>query len=335
MRRYYINLIFLLSILTLVSIWFYIHLHLYVTETVFIGGTLTFWAVWRIIRPLFEWAFGNEKDSWARRVLEKSATTEYLVLSLVPLALLYFTTASIYLVYEGAKPGESIFQVDVLNNQNPFLERLTVTSSDRVAGRPFFLNFSAVDLEYKIVAPIGFRPLKKRLTPWKSTHLRVPRDFERKQLHLLKLVPGLKLYARLPKAEDQPEQKYFLKIEAQGMVYRLDDLRRQIVFTGASEQDFLFMLKNYNKTNTLQELDEYFAKIGVPIAARKQSISTLVGEARQLESSELRSGNEVKITVGKLAKNENLETTTPKHLLTKIYTVTDETEQIVWLEVTN
>lgn len=335
MRRYYINLTMLLIIIILVSIWFYNHLHLYVTETVFIGGTLTFWAVWKIIRSLFEWAFGNETESWVRRVLEKSATTEYLALSLVPLALMYFTTSSIYLVYEGAKPGESTFQVDVLRNQNPYLERLAVTSADRVAGRPFFLNFSTLELEYKIVAPIGFLSLNKQLKPWSSIHLRVPMDFERKQLHLLKLVPGPSLYIKLPKAEDKPEHKYFLQIETRGKAYRIDDLRRQMVFTGASEEDFLLMSKNYNKTKTRQDLDDYLAKQGWPSNKREQFVTKLIGEVRQLECSELRSKDKVKITVGKTAKNENQVPTTPKQILTMEYIVTDETEQTVWLEVTN
>lgn len=335
MRRYYFNLSMLVIVIGLGSIWFYNHLHLYVTETVLIGGTLTFWAIWKIIRPLFEWAFGDETESWVRRVLEKSVTTEYLILSLVPLALLYFTTASIYLVYEGAKPGESAFQVDVLKDQNPYLERLAVTSADRVAGRPFFLNFSTIELEYKIVVPIGFLSIKKKLKPWTCIHLRVPGDFERKQLHLLKLVPGPNLYIRLPKADDRPEQKYFLKIEVQEKAYRIDDLRRQMVFTGASEEDFLYMSKNYDRISTRHDLDDYLAKRGWPGNQREQFVTELIGDARQVECNALRANDKVRITVGQLVRSEDHGTRPPKLVLIMEYTVTDETEQTVWLEVMN
>ena len=139
--RYRLNLILLLVVGLLFSLWFYRHLQLYVTETVLIGGTITFWTLWKILGSLMNWTFGSERETIAQRLIGKPWATEYLALSLFPLAILYGTTASVYLVYEGAESGESTFQVDVLHNRNPYMDKIEVTSSSRVAGKPFFFEF--------------------------------------------------------------------------------------------------------------------------------------------------------------------------------------------------
>ncbi len=334
--RYRVNLFLLLTAALLFSFWFYRHLHLYVTQTILIGGTLTIWAVWKILCSFLNWTFGGETDTLARRLMTKTWATEYLMLSLFLLMILFCTTSSVYLVYQGAESGESGFQVDVLSNQNPYLERMQVTSSDRVTGRPFFFRFSKVDLEYRIVENIGFKPLQKSQYPWTNTYLRVPQDFERRRLHLLRLVAGPRLYVMLPETKiKDPAQRYFLDIEFKGRHKRIDDLRRQLVYTGALEKDLMELLKRDDIDALRRELDEYLAHLKFPHTAREPIISSLTNETAHLAAGEFQNGDEIVIGVGKSTGKENSESGQSKQLLRKVYRVSDNATQTIWLELSN
>ncbi|MCD6388876.1 MAG: hypothetical protein J7L69_05645 [Desulfobulbaceae bacterium] len=105
MGRYRLNLCLLVLFAVFGMIWFYRHLHLYVTETTLVGGTLSVWGVWKLLQSLIKWGVDTAEISFSHRFLGRPVFTEYLFLSSLLLACLYLGTSSIYLSYEGAKPG--------------------------------------------------------------------------------------------------------------------------------------------------------------------------------------------------------------------------------------
>lgn len=202
-NRYRINLILLVFLIICLTFWFYKHLHLYVTESAFIGGTLTLWGGWKLIQSWVKWGLETADKSLIQRYIGRTAATEYLVLAFIVLCVLYVTTSSVYLVYEGAKAGETEFSIVVTQNDNPYLEPVKVASYQRVAGRPFFLRFSSFGLKFNIIHPHGFEPIEKRFRPWTNIYLRVPIDFKRKDFHLIRLIPGASLLRAYPKTSIQ------------------------------------------------------------------------------------------------------------------------------------
>jgi hypothetical protein len=204
-KSYRINVSLFVILAVSTMLWVNRHLQPYLIKTTLIGGTLTLWGIWKLIQSWVKWGLESAEISLARRILDRQASTEVLVLGLVVLAVLFFSTSSVYLVYEGDKKGEAEYTVEVTHDDKPYLEPITIASYNRVKGRPLFLRISGVHLQFDITTPRGFQPLERDFGPGSSIHLRVPLDFKRKELHLLRLVPGLTIWNELPKIRAEPQ----------------------------------------------------------------------------------------------------------------------------------
>lgn len=327
--RYRLNLILLLVVGFFATLWFYRHLRLYVTETVLLGGSITFWTLWKISNSLLNWTIGGNRKTLGQQVIGKPWATEYLVLALFPLVFLYATTASVYLSYEQVQSGQSTFEVAVLNRGNPYIPPITVTSVKRVVGRPFFLNFSSIDLEYRIVKPKGYRSIQKRLSPWEANFLRVPQDFQK--LNLVRLVPSPALYSKLPRVEDHTGNRYYLDIEHKGTRFRLEDFRRQIVYTGALEVDLPILSKKDNSNTLRRELDDYLARLGFPHKNREPVVGGLLENQIRLASTEFQNKDKIIIIVGEKSDDESQGS--EKQLLKTVYEIENNAMQTIWLEL--
>lgn len=327
--RYRLNLILLLVVGFFATLWFYRHLRLYVTETVLLGGSITFWTLWKISSSLLNWTIGGSRKTLGQQVLGKPWATEYLVLALFPLAFLYATTASVYMSYEKAQSGQSTFEVAVLNLGNPYIPPITVTSVNRVAGRPFFLNFGSIDLEYRIVNPRGYRSIQKRLSPWEANFLRVPHDFQK--LNLARLVPSPMLSNKLPRVGDHTSNRYYLDIEHKGTHFRLEDFRRQIVYTGALEKDLPIPSKKDNSATLRRELDDYLTRLRFPHENREPVVAGLLENATRLASTEFQDKDKIIIIVGKKSVDESQGR--EKQLLKTVYEIENNAMQTIWLEL--
>ncbi|WP_300464982.1 hypothetical protein [Desulfobacula sp.] len=327
--RYRLNLILLLVVGFFATLWFYRHLRLYVTETVLLGGSITFWTLWKISSSLLNWTIGGNRKTLGQQLIGKPWATEYLMLALFPLAFLYATTASVYLSYEETQSGQSTFEVAVLNRGNPYIPPITVTSVKRVAGRPFFLNFGSIDLEYRIVNPKGYQSLQKRLAPWEANFLRVPRDFQK--LNLVRLVPSPAVYSKLPRVEDPAGNRYYLDIEHKGTRFRLENFRRQIVYTGAPEGDLPILSEKGNSTLLRRELDDYLAGLGFPHKNREPVVAELLKNTTRLASTEFQNKDKIIVIVGEKSGDDSQGN--GKQLLKTVYEIEDNAMQTIWLEL--
>lgn len=293
MGRYRLNLCLLVLFAVFGMIWFYRHLHLYVTETTFVGGTLSVWGVWKLLQSWLKWGLDTAEISLAHRFLGRPAFTEYLVLSSLLLACLYLGTSSIYLSYEGAKPGDAEFMVEVSTESNLFLEPQEVTSYQRIAGKPFFFRTRSTQLTFNVAEPGGYVPLEKDFKPWSNIYLRVPADFTPKTFRIIRLIPSGKILQKLPKIGDDPLHRYDLRITHHGRTFILDDFRRQAIFIGAAENDAKMVVKKQDKEKFRQVLDNHLISLGIPGDRLKEFITTWEFEPQFLATGEFRAGDKI------------------------------------------
>src|SRR2546429_482811 len=112
--RYRRNLALLVVFMILLAVWFQRHLQTYVTEIFLLGGTLTLWAFWQIAQSWLHWGWGEEATELRKRLLSENRATEYLGFGLGLLLILWCTTSSIYVAYEGSTKDQASFKVQVL-----------------------------------------------------------------------------------------------------------------------------------------------------------------------------------------------------------------------------
>lgn len=295
--RYRLNLALFVGVAILVTLWFYRHLHLYVTESMLVGGTLTLWGLWKIVQSWLKWGLASAGVPPAQKLLGGAGATEYLVFGLFILAILYLTTSSVYLVYEGATKGETEFTVEVTSAGNPYLKPMTVSSYQRLSGRPFFLRLSGHDLTFNITSAHGYEPVLRPFRPWTNIYLRVPADFKRKKFHLVRLVPGLQLLNVLPKPSDQPQVRYTLRIECSGKIYAVTDLRSQTIYAGADVRDIRALIEQQDKEKARASLREYLNKRSVPQTAWGRLLEGWESQPRLVSTTEFRAGDQVALRI--------------------------------------
>lgn len=325
MGRYRLNLCLLVLFAVFGMIWFYRHLHLYVTETTFIGGTLSVWGLWKLLQSWVKWGLDTAEISLARRFLGRPAFTEYLVLFSLLLAGLYLGTSSIYLSYEGAIPGEAEFMVEVSAESNLFLEPQKVTSYQRIAGKPFFFRTRSTKLTFNIAEPGGYVLLEKDFKPWSNIYLRVPADFTPKTFRIVRLIPSGMILQKLPKVGDDTQHPYDLHITHHGRTYILDDFRRQAVFIGAAENDVKMAVKKLDKEKFRQVLENHLINLGVPGDVRKNFITTWEFGPQFLATAEFRSGDRIDLELIQRGQGEPL-------LKKQITVPVDKTLQTIFLK---
>lgn len=297
--RFRINLVLFISLAIFSMYWFYNHLQLYVTETIFIGGTLSIWAVWKLIQSWLNWGLKEGNISLSQRILNRTSATEYLILGFIFLFLLYISTSSIYLIYEGAKPGESEFTVQITSEGNPFLDPMNISSSKRIEGRPFFFRFETDTLSFEITKPRGFIPVKKEFNHWGNLRIRIPYDFERKEFNILQIVPGVVLFLRtLPNTTDTVKVKYHLKIERNNKsFFTVNDLRKQTIFLGADSLDIISLLAQRDKSIFRSDLQNYLIKNNIIDPNRSDIIRILEERFRIISTPEFQKGDKIKLSV--------------------------------------
>ncbi|MEM6454991.1 MAG: hypothetical protein AAF772_07840 [Acidobacteriota bacterium] len=240
--RYRLNLLLFLLLIVPATLWMQRHVEPLVTRTALFSGTLSLWGLWKLVESWLPKHVGDDRAAWTRAWLGTRGASEFLLIALVVLAVLYGTTSSIYLDYAIDEPGQpSTFTVEVARHGNPWMEPLEVTSRDRNVGRPFFLDTTTRELTFTIVEPPGYAPLPRTLRPWSSIKLDVPGDFDPVRYALLRIVPGTGLFNSLPPVDAAaPATRFTLVVRdaEDRVVAALDDVRRRCVLLGA-EADVL------------------------------------------------------------------------------------------------
>jgi hypothetical protein len=287
-------------------LWLNRHLQPYLVKTTLIGGTLTLWGIWKLIQSWVKWGIESAEVSLARRVLDRKATTEILVLALVVLAFLFFSTSSLYLIYEGESSGESEYTVQVTHNDHPYLEPVVVASYRRVIGQPFFLRLSMMRLKFDISVPLGFQPLEKEFGPGSSIRLRVPLDFKRKEFHLLRLIPGLKLRNTLPKPGSESQAEFCLRVKRNGEEYSIHDLRSQTVYVGADSADIAALVASEDRAAFRSLLANYLIEWEVPANMRGDIATMWETKRRFVSTPEFKAGDRIDLEVVRVGSEDTL-----------------------------
>lgn len=299
-RRYILNILLFTAATVLYTFWFQRHLKVYVTEVLILGGTLSLLGVWKLAWDAFGTASGVKSDDLVKRLLQSPNATEYLLFSLLPIGILYACTASIYLSYSDG--GGKQYKVEVWEGDRMLVAPYEVNSFDRNVGRPLFFRTATTSLEYRIVEPSGFRPLTLTLRPWSQHSLRVPADFPRKELHLLRLVPDLRLLGTLPASADQVGRRYLLRLrwrDAEGNERAAEVPRywRTSVLTGMQQADLGARTGDTDAASLRQWIDDHAARLGVAPEDRSPIVAQLAGAplSLPLTSVEFVAGDSVTI----------------------------------------
>lgn len=304
--RYRINLgLFLVLVLSL-TFWFHEHLYTYVNESIFVGSSLSIWSVWKLTQSCLKWGLSDQEKSIIQRVFESSVSTEFFILGLIVVAILHFTTTSVYFFYEEAAGAEPEFEIQARQNNTPsHLGTFKVASYQRTAGRPFFLNwrpfFIPVEVSLDIVNPRGYAPVKIELNRWTSicgTSIRRRIPFERKDFHVLCLVPCPHLMDWLPDTRPAPETSYSLRLSRNGRTYTLDNLCDSLVYAGARDtEDIKWLIAHEGPAKQRRVLSQYLYSIGWPRDSREDMLEAWESHDLILRTCDFQPGDSIRVEV--------------------------------------
>ncbi len=271
-RQFLVNLCLLLGLVVSVAVWFHRHIQSYAVESMLVGGTLTVWGLFELIRATLEWAAEDEMKALPQRVLGSRASMEYLLLGLVLSGLLHLCTSSLSIEYQPTEDAKFSYKVEVLYRTNglPFLEPLQVTSDKRVQGRPYLFHWRTVPLLINLVEPRGYEPIEADFGLGTRAHWQVPSDFKAKEFHLLRLVPSPKLMTQLPEPGKDPETEYELQVVRNGKTNLVGSLRKQVLYLGAAVEDMENVVGREKPEARHRELDGLLARINYPSAQRSK-----------------------------------------------------------------
>jgi len=332
-RWFWGNLIACLFLAPFATYWFQTHVQLYFSEIVVVGGVFTLWAILRLVWGIYERATELKVWDLSRRLLSSSGTTRLIIVGAILLLVLWRTTSSIYLEFHGAKPGQNEYVIHVVNKADgrPYLDPVTISSTHPLTGRPILWSGSR-DLECRIVAPIGYLPKACPLRPGTSTRIRIPDDFPEKEYHLVRLVPGKRLYKELPKETDEPVVHYDLELTTETKKTLLEDYRRQTVYVGAEDAE-MGLVKSMEDQPAYQQFltTQFRAGRMDPIKAEEMA-AVLSTSARNWPGTYLKSGDRVTVKIiWRGAPVDGKEPTEVLSELTTTYTVTGDKVQTIWI----
>jgi hypothetical protein len=275
-RQFFLNLGLLLVIVVSVAIWFHRHIEKHTVESIFVGGTLTIWGLFEIIRASLEWAAEDEMKALPQRILGSRGSTEYLILALVLSVLLHCFTSSLNVEYEPSADATKQYKVSVTyrTNNHPFLEPFDVTSEKRIEGRPFFFRGRTEPLRVRLLEPRGYEPIDIDFGFATRGYWRVPTDFKRKAFHLVRLVPSPKLMQRLPEPGQNGQAEYLLELVRNGRTNLVTRLRRQVTYIGAGDEDMKSVIEQEKAEVRRAAMDEFLAQVGFPSEGRSPVMET-------------------------------------------------------------
>lgn len=154
-------------------------------------------------------------------------------------------------------------------------------------------------------------------------HLVPPR-----QLTALRIVPSRGLFTSLPRASEQPQIKYYLRITAQGQSYVVDDFRRQAVYVGADDDDIKRLIKrDPDQAAFREELSHHLRERGIPPSLQDGILDAWLTAPKIVPTKRFKNNDKVLLEVGR--DGEQL----PFH--TQELTVSWETQKTIFLEIKN
>lgn len=314
--------------------WFQQHLQLYFTEIVIVGGALSLWAVVRGMWAILEKA--GKVDAWehSRRLLALPDVAALLAVSCLVFLVLWASTASIYLNFEGAA-GEGSYRVEVVraSDGSPLIGPTRLDAAHPVLGLPLFWQGGTRELRCRILEPVRYEALPCDVAPGASTRVDVPGSFRQKDFHLLRLIPTGELFRQLPAIDDQPASRYDLVVRrgtAAPVVYR--DLRRQVLYVGATVTEMPILLALDSPTQLALSLRMQLLAQGFDADSVERTTAILSTAAASWPSIDVRRGDVITIDVRVTRQGDAADAREPLFARPLRYTVGDAKVQSLWLQ---
>ena len=328
-RWFAINVVMLCLLAPWATYWFQRHLQLYFTEIVIVGGVFTLWVFVRAMWSMFERTTQVDAVAYARRFLSAPDLTIVLIVAAIAFAVLWFKTASIYLEYEG-KPGEGEYTVEVVRKADgsPLIDSVSIKAGHPVVGRPILWQRSKTDLECRILRPTRYQVLDCAITPGESTRIAVPGSFTERAFHLLRLVPSGSLYRDLAPIDQAPLARRDLELRRGSDVSVLDDLRREIVYTGAAANEMPILMEAEQPAMLQPQLYSHMLAKHFDSDSANLATAILMSRTRSWPTFYLAEGDVIELTIK--IHSPNADAVTVADGFPFRYTVTNDRIQTVW-----
>ena len=341
---YWANLLLLVAVAVGASVWFSRHLESYVNQVVLLGGGVSLWAALKMTWTLFESFTKTDPKELSRGLLSSAELSRLLIAALAVLATLWFTTGSQYFEYDGPGAVDASFSVHVLlddeqNKGKPLTDRQSfvadalLSPKDRIQGRAFYWLTSAVPLLCVLEKKgVPYDPRDCSIRPRGSTRVKVPGDFHLKKVHLLRFIPSIDLYGRLP-SKDAPVSTiaFRLTISLGTKSHVVEDVRKGIVYVGGppDEMDELVAMQVGDELRTTIRTDLMAKHISAESA--DQSVANLVSNQRKHGKYRLETGQKLSFLLEQLTMADGKVISTVAIGTPLSYEVTDEKVQTIWL----
>ncbi len=295
--RYRLTLLLFAIFAAAVVIWFQRHVQPLVTETLIVGGTVSAWGLWKLLWSMYQDAGGEGRKDLTRKLLGGPGALPAVLFGLIIVTLLHAGTSSVYLRYGGARSGEESFKVRVMAGDSVFMGPFTVGPGTSIGGRPMFPRFATLKLRYEIMERTDFLPLDLDLAPWDAHEVAVPGGFERRQIHVLRLVPGWSLFGELRAPGQDSGDTHYLELRAGGRKHRLEDLLQGLVVTGSAAENLPNLASLRDDADLRQRVSDYFTQ--KEAEDLESIVSGMFGaEPQVLPSFELAANDDVEIEIG-------------------------------------
>jgi hypothetical protein len=294
-----INLALFVAAGVLGTFWFLRHLEPWFTQVALIGGSVTLWAVLRLVLELLSKAGGVDPWAGTRKTLANPEWTLLLVVALVVLAALWTLSSSLYLRFDARTAKANQYLVSVGTEAAPaaFIASAALSATQPVVGRPVFGTRAVGPLVCQVVEPPLFEPRDCTLDRFGALSLAVPGDFAPRSFFLLRLVPAPALWAEVPPVSaGQPELSYTLAISVDGGApQQLGDLRLQVLHTGSAAADQRRLEAQQGDEPMRAQLRSALLAEGLGAEIADQRVAQLMQPIRTWDGPRVKSGSKLSI----------------------------------------
>jgi len=160
-HRFWVNLVLFVVLAGNVAFWFWKHMEHLFTEVLIGGGVLA--AMWLAVQFMFhvlKFAVEEKMKALPMALLNRRGTWAVLVLLVIVSVGLNTFTSSLFVEYTTDDPAVKKVTAEVFNaaTGQRFIQPLTVTSVDKVAGKLFFFHLHSMALKFNLMEPRGHQP---------------------------------------------------------------------------------------------------------------------------------------------------------------------------------
>lgn len=306
---YRLRLVWFIVLVVAFSLWFERHLKAYLSQTAVVGTTVTLFALWKLVLDALGAAGEKGPADWVRRAFTSARAPGYLGFGTLLFVVAWACTSSIYLTFEGDARGQSAFIVEQWQGGRLMHKPEPLNSYDRFRGQPYLFHFNEEPVEFRIVNPPGYEPLVRDWKLASQITVRVPRDFSRKELHLVQIVPGIDFLGDLPTdTTDRPVQ-YRLELRKVGSTQPgatavMSPYFQTMVFTGMSDAELTGATGEAAREASRRAVQDWLTRQGFNAEQQGPTVAQLFADPRLLALEQLRSGDELEIRLVAVRKTE-------------------------------